>query len=1035
MISITVPDPIKPRGPSPNAAGHRPNNKVRPDVASPPAHNIDGVDARRDPGDLLCEKAPPGVISALQQPKPGSSHIAAKLKAAVLDSSLKASGALPLAEVLKMVETRPGDVVRNIAGFELHDPRQRLQVALACAESRSLRASSIRNFYLPDEEMRATLAIKVAEYDDSLPLHLTGLSLTNPKWEVAIAEAMTDASRGGSEPLDPFLSNVERFIHLNEAQRADLFIRCLKHPIYNPEMNTSACIKRFSIASTEQKHKVFFHIGESKYFNTTLLSSFMPIDHHHSVLLAMQVATHRPRYLNEVCEYLQIKDAASIDRITKKVLDAQPAFSRLNFAMSIQSDRQSSLRFIEFHGGDNVAHILSALEGAKHLELEDFESLVPLYAKKSPHDFARNIATFMSHGVAPAILQGALMTYASDCLQQLPFGAATYFSSNPTRSLKQLIDFIKVKYTGLQKSSDVWHGLNLSDPLFKQAKQALTLITNPEAIQKYQEAVLVMRAVADSQLFSAEQRSWMVEHDFVQSIVQIRAPELACPLAAFVPQCIARAGCVQAFDQPPLRDLNMKGPLGPLMRLTLANLSAAGVDILSLAKRIQAGPLRRTLRDDVKMRGLMASLMKMTNYPDLSPTQMSRIIRKLTDPRAISALSIFVGLDDIEPCALDEGGSLTSTLDAYMKAKFSSADSPDDIGGRIAETFGTLRQPDAIWQYMACVEKSVDPMLKSAFKTFFYGVLSESLPSLRYDVERSPHLQALQAAQPGLLEDWRTPLSVPLASNQDDAKRDFNSPAWLLLTIMEDKHLQGWVSPELAAALDPDGKLSAPELLLPQRQEAAKEIAQLCSPLLQHSSVEIQIKHLQALRTYLGAHAPEAEFYHDVSSKIGALQPLKSPGNKVQGIFTDSYRNLFLCGNEVDGSCQRTDGNPGLNRGLLGYIMHGQTAMVAVVDAQSERISSRAILRLLLDEHQHPILFMERPYGNTAHLENVKQVAIAKAKAMGLSLTYLGEGAPCEGTLSALGGPAPYEYCDASTGIMPDGKLQINEASFLYRPN
>jgi hypothetical protein len=1008
---------------------------VRRHQALPAVQSGDDRVARPGPHELNRESAPPGVVSALQQPKPASRHTATKAKAAVLSSSSEAPRAPVFTEILKLAKTAPDDVAKNIAGFGLVDPQQRLQVALACAGTQALRAPDILNFYLPDEDMRATLAIKVAKYDDLLPLHLANLALTNPKWEVAIAEAMTDASRGGSAPLDSFLNNVERFTHLNESQRAALFIRCIDHPKFNRKIRDPAYIKIFSLRSIEEKYKVIARIAESSYFNIEVLSYFMPLDHPRGVLLAIQVARHRPRELERVCQFLQIKDDASVERITNAVLETNLDSSGLYYALSLQPDRQSSLRVMASHGDEDITTSLMSLEKAKYLEPKDLESLALRYAEKSPRDFVGCITSLISLGVAPAILQGALMRYAIDCLHLLPPDISNYFSPDSTVSLKHLLNFTDAQHGGFQKSSEFWNGLNLADPLFKQATLALTTINNPAAVGRYQEASLVMRAIAAAHPLSTDQNTWMLEHEFVQSIVHIRAPELARPLAIFVPQCIARAGCTEAYDQPPLRDLSVKGPLGPLMRLTLANLAVAGVDILPLVQGIQAGPLRRTLRNDIKMRSLMISLVKMSNHPDLSPAQMSRIVAKLTDFRAISSLAIFARFDDFKPCAREDGGSLPSALDAYMKTKFSNADSPDDIGGRIAETFGTLRQPDAIWQYMACVEKSEDAELKSAFKTFFYGALNDTLPSLRYDVERSPHLQALQAAQPGLLEDWRTPLSVPLAATEDDAKTAFNAPAWLLLTIMEDKHLQGWVSPELASALDPDGKLSAPQPLLPQRQDAAQKIAELCLPLLQHSAVEHQIKHLQALRKYLHAHAPEAEFHHDVGTKISALQPQKSSGKNVEGIFTDSYRNMFLCGNEVDGSCQRTDGDVHLNRGLLGYLMHGQTAMVAVVDAQSGRMSSRAILRLLLDERQRPVLFMERPYGNTAHLEDVKQVAIAKATAMGLPLTYLGEGTSCTSTLNALGGPAPYEYCDAVTGIVEDGKLEISGSSFLYRPN
>jgi hypothetical protein len=765
----------------------------------------------------------------------------------------------------------------------------------------------------------------------------------------------------------------------------------------------------------------------------------MPIDRHHALRLATQVAACQPAFLEKCCAYLQLDDAASIDHLTDTLLQAfqtSPTADCLKFALPLQIDRQSILRLLKSHGGNDEDSTLLGLDKAKHSKPQDFEFLALQRARKFPIYFAGKIEDFTSRGVAPHVLQNALLHYASHCLYYVPDKVRDYFVPKFSTAVKHLEEFDDAnRYgEGFEKSSGYWNGLNLSDPLYRQAAQALASITNPEAVERYQGAFFVMQAAVAAHTSSTLQGKWMEDQKFVPAIMQIRAPDLAYALAVFVPRCVAQAGCMEAFEQPPLRDLHVKGPLGSLMRLTLANLAASGVDILPLVGGIQTGPFRRTLRDDVKMRSLMALLMQASHHPDLSPIHLSRIVEKVIDSQSISALSIFARFDDLEVCARDHEDSLVSALDAYMKTKFSSADAPDNVVVRIAETFGVLRQPDAIWQYMAGVEKSKDKLLNAAFKTFFFGVLNDNLPSLRYDVKRSLHLQALQAAQPGILEDWRTPLSMPLIATHDDAKTVFNSPAWLLLTIMEENHLQGWVSPELAAALDPHGMLPAPEPLLPQRHEAAQQIFQLCLPLLQQSAVDLQIKHLQALKKCLYEQAPEVEFHHDVSGKIGALRPRKSPSKNVQGIFTDSYRDLLLCGNEVDGSCQRTDGAVNLNKGLLGYLLHGQTAMVAAVDAHSGRISSRAILRLLLNERQRPILFMEPPYGNSAHMENVKQVAIAKATAMGLPLTHIGAGASCESALNALAGPAPYEYCDTVTAIAPCGQITIRGASFLYRP-
>ena len=42
------------------------------------------------------------------------------------------------------------------------------------------------------------------------------------------------------------------------------------------------------------------------------------------------------------------------------------------------------------------------------------------------------------------------------------------------------------------------------------------------------------------------------------------------------------------------------------------------------------------------------------------------------------------------------------------------------------------------------------------------------------------------------------------------------------------------------------------------------------------------------------------------------------------------WEDIFLGGSEVEGSCQRIDGNPSLNKCLLAYCLDGKNPMVAV---------------------------------------------------------------------------------------------------------
>lgn len=148
--------------------------------------------------------------------------------------------------------------------------------------------------------------------------------------------------------------------------------------------------------------------------------------------------------------------------------------------------------------------------------------------------------------------------------------------------------------------------------------------------------------------------------------------------------------------------------------------------------------------------------------------------------------------------------------------------------------------------------------------------------------------------------------------------------------------------------------------------------------------------------------------------------------DRIDIIDTDEAEDILLCGDEVLGSCQRLNGNPNLNKGLLGYLLNGQTRMVAVKDHGTGKILGRCLLRLLWDEtHEKPALFQERCYfGNVADVNRIEtlldRMCSRRAAAMDCQL-YKTDMHP---KLTSLGGTAPFEYIDNQRiGIITDGKF------------
>lgn len=152
--------------------------------------------------------------------------------------------------------------------------------------------------------------------------------------------------------------------------------------------------------------------------------------------------------------------------------------------------------------------------------------------------------------------------------------------------------------------------------------------------------------------------------------------------------------------------------------------------------------------------------------------------------------------------------------------------------------------------------------------------------------------------------------------------------------------------------------------------------------------------------------------------------------NPLVVVDTDDPQDLFLCGTEIFGSCQRTDGHPNMNKGLIAYILDGKNRLIAVKNKKSGKIRSRCLLRLLLDEEtKKPVLFQELIYSNSnLYMKELNDVA--KAKAQDLQVTLYSRNSDhsfqdCTRAITSLGNSLAYEYVDAAKGNINNGRFTI----------
>lgn len=172
-------------------------------------------------------------------------------------------------------------------------------------------------------------------------------------------------------------------------------------------------------------------------------------------------------------------------------------------------------------------------------------------------------------------------------------------------------------------------------------------------------------------------------------------------------------------------------------------------------------------------------------------------------------------------------------------------------------------------------------------------------------------------------------------------------------------------------------------------------------------------------------------FYLDIEEQAKAKPVKKDTGDEFV-VETDDPIDLLLCGSDVGDSCQSVDYYAHLNKGLLGYMVDGKNKLLAVKGPDG-RMRARCLLRLLWDGEK-PVLFMEKMYPGkitAKQKQALEMFARKKAEQLNLSLLSLdGKGETYGKSLLALGGPAPWEYCDATGGVT-DGKFEILNTKYL----
>lgn len=295
--------------------------------------------------------------------------------------------------------------------------------------------------------------------------------------------------------------------------------------------------------------------------------------------------------------------------------------------------------------------------------------------------------------------------------------------------------------------------------------------------------------------------------------------------------------------------------------------------------------------------------------------------------------------------------------------------------------------------------------LRPSISRLLQAIVNDNLKEERYQNNRSIHIQKIADEHPMLWEKWeRFDFSSSLIKAEVATQK---SAPFSFQEFLNDKMQHGHLPQELVDSLT-EGESKA------EHAKGFEEcLGYLNECIFMQGSLENE-KITRGIALFTQSY-PDCEFINDLKS---LLPKQAEQGRLIQ--LSDDWETLLACGTDVLGSCQGVDGDPGLNKCLLAYILDGKNRILCVKDDKN-KIVGRVLLRLLLKENDEPALFMERYYGDQNYQVSIKEAAKKISMDLGLELYEEGAGK----TLRSLGTSSDifYEYSDAArdTGSVTTG--------------
>jgi hypothetical protein len=388
-------------------------------------------------------------------------------------------------------------------------------------------------------------------------------------------------------------------------------------------------------------------------------------------------------------------------------------------------------------------------------------------------------------------------------------------------------------------------------------------------------------------------------------------------------------------------------------------------------------------------------------------------------------------------------------------------------------TFKGKRNEGALLTYLGKI-RQLDPTsreyLVSLYQNFIRNLLtpnSKAFYDQRYDINLAfhNHLKTIWTEFPELKHRWLQNQStdlIPFLNTHQITWKLFQPDyaKFVYTKIFEHQHLKPSDYPELKAYLECERSTKETKEQKAIRQVEIKLQLETTKNTTLKAKTDLQLTliklielsaekrgaqltclrdAIQHLRTLNGN-----EFLNDLWSLIHSFKSTKKPLNLTQIhayriVFTDNPWDLFMCGTDVEGSCQRLDGSPDLNKCVISYLLSGKNKYLCIQDDNGKAIA-RCFIRLLWDQDSKiPVLYREAfyPYPLASEyqqalgkyveiLSDYMGIPVVSSESNEISKKY-------PNALVSLSGVGP-EYVDALHGIMENGEFEIKNAQLLHEP-